>query len=1197
MVQRMLAARNLRESRLALLSSGIVIFAQFTLFLLIGVGLFVFYGMAGVPNSGVAHLSPDRIFPTFIVREMPHGIAGLLVAAILAAAMSNLSAALNSLASTTVVDFYVPWRTRSAHAGSTGSVNTTLVSRIATLFWAVVLFLIAVYSIQAGGKGHVVETGLSIASVAYGSLLGVFLLGTLTRYATELGAILGMICGFALNLWLWQGTFPIHLGALTIPHIAFTWFVFLGAVATFALGSLFSLIPTRKPQTLASILLLIAAAALAQPATAQTPTDDGERTTDNGSPDFSPVSTLLNDAIAAHKLPGAVVLVGHNGHIIFEQAYGLRKLPGEPGPDGKASPAETMTEDTLFDMASLTKVLVTTTAVLQLCEQGKLKLDDPVAQYLPDFAANGKASITIRELLTHYSGLPEDVDLKDPWGLAAPDKAEGIRRALAATPYGPPGQTFKYSDINFITLGTLVETVSGQTLDAYAREHIFQPLGMSSTAYHPFDRTCGPATRIGAAIEPGPKPVGRIGVVCLPGTWSPYSLDPDTAPTAHDDEGTRATNPDFDHLLRGTVHDPTTRRMGGVAGHAGVFSTAADASRFCQALLAKLLHNTGPFPLSQATLRLATSPQQPASALSGATIFTPDGQPTKGIAIHGLGWDINTAFSRPRGTLFPTLEPGQPNDPAHPPSFGHTGFTGTSLWLDPASDTWVILLANAIHPRGNPSISALRGQVATAAARALNVPSDSSNDRHPERSGEAAQSKDPESPHTGDAARTSLPPYRRTQTPVVPPQTQTGIDVLESTRFAAFHTLAAQHGGHLRLGLVTNVASLDAHGQRTIDVLYAAAKADPTLELKTLFAPEHGLQAHQDTEHLSAEQDPATTLPILELYGPKPSDKRPRQQDLKQLDAVILDLQDAGTRFWTYETLTGYFLEACARAHIDLIVLDRPNPLGGQSVQGETSDPGTENYTNYMPLPLRHGLTLGELARFFDASARAVDLTPEPLDARAVTLGTGSPAEDDTKPAATQPGLHCNLTVIPMQHWTRNDLWSDTGLTWTPPSPNLKSPTANLLYPGVGLTEQTNISVGRGTDSPFENLGAPWIKPDELAAYLTARRIPGIVFTPTHITIAEDAGHYPFHGQTIPALHFTVTDSASLDSPELGIELLAALHQLYPSTFKLELARNLLANADTLAALKAGKDPRDVAAAWQPALAHFRTVRKPFLLY
>ena len=330
--------------------------------------------------------------------------------------------------------------------------------------------------------------------------------------------------------------------------------------------------------------------------------------------------------------------------------------------------------------------------------------------------------ITIRQLLTHYSGLPEDVDLKDPWGLTAPDKAEGIRRALAAVPYGPPGLTFRYSDINFITLGYLVEALSGRrTLEIRIEEHL-SPAG--------YGRDLLPTIRSRSASSTSKRRFGG-----KPSCHAPKQLDLeldiacpdigntslDTAPTAHDDQGTPATNPNFDHLLRGTVHDPTTRRMGGVAGHAGVFSTAHDMSLFCQALLDKLLHNTGPFPLSQATLKLATSPNEPASAVNTATIFTQDGQTTKGIASHGLGWDLNTAYSRPRGTIFPITTSAAAGRPAHPGSFGHTGFTGTSLWLDPTSDTYVILLSNAIHIPHAASISPLRGQIATAAAHALGL--------------------------------------------------------------------------------------------------------------------------------------------------------------------------------------------------------------------------------------------------------------------------------------------------------------------------------------------------------------------------------------------------------------------------------------------------------------------------------------------
>jgi SSS family transporter len=1162
MVQRMLAARNLGESRLALLSSGVVIFLQFTLFLLIGVGLFVFYGL-----HPQVFASADRIFPTFIVREMPHGVAGLLIAAILAAAMSNLSAALNSLASTTVIDFYVPlrlWQTKRA-AGKRGarvdaaatideesraSRQNTLVSRVATVFWAIVLFAIAVYSIKAGGKGHVVETGLSIASVAYGCLLGVFLLGTLTRYATQGATIAGMICGFALNLWLWLApagfgftlTMPSGTHFYCMPKIAFTWYVLIGAAATFLLGSLFSVAFRHRRAVAVAALVLLSYSAVS----AQAPRPPRSAV---ASPDFSQVSTLIDQAVAEKKLPGAVVLIGHDGKVVFEHAYGDRAL--EPV-------VEPMTEDTIFDMASLTKVVVTTTAILQLIDEHKIELDAPVAKYLPEFAQNGKEKITVRELLTHYSGLPPDVDLKDDWGLAAPDKAEGIRRAMASVPDGPPGLTFKYSDINFITLGAIVEKLSNQPLDEYATDHIFKPIRMTKTRYLPVAKACEEkGETIGSTVAP---PSSRIGIMsCIGDSWDTGIIF-DIAPTAHDDQGTAATNPNYDHLLRGTVHDPTTRRMGGVAGHAGLFSTAHDMSLFCQALLDKLLHNTGPFPVSQATLKMAVSPNEPATAVSTATIFTPDGETTKGVASHGLGWDLNTAYSRPRGTIFPitTRE--------HAGSFGHTGFTGTSLWIDPTSDTYVILLANAVHIPGAASISHLRGEVATAAAKALGL--------------EAADEIDC-SKQLCSMSITSFP-------------TQTGIDVLESSNFAALKTLTASHGGHLKLGLLSNQSSLDSTGKRTIDILYGAAKSNPQLELKTLFAPEHGLAAHQDTEHLTAEADGATGLPVISLYGPKASDKHPKQSDLKQLDAVVIDLQDAGTRFWTYETLTGYFLEACAEAKIPVVMLDRPNPLGGAAVEGPTSDAGQENYTDFMPLPLRHGLTLGELARYFTAHAVEAQYKPDLLDARSVQIGADTP---EVKPAATQPGLHAEVIVVQMNHWTRAELWPQTGLTWTPPSPNLKSATAAILYPGVGLTEQTNISVGRGTDTPFENLGAPWIDAQELAAYLTARKINGVEITPTQISIAEDANHYPFHGQTIPAIHFQVTDPVHFDSPALGIELLAALHHLYPTQFKLDLVKNLLVNAATLAALKSGDDPRNIIQSWSVGIQSFEQSRKPYLLY
>jgi uncharacterized protein YbbC (DUF1343 family) len=428
-------------------------------------------------------------------------------------------------------------------------------------------------------------------------------------------------------------------------------------------------------------------------------------------------------------------------------------------------------------------------------------------------------------------------------------------------------------------------------------------------------------------------------------------------------------------------------------------------------------------------------------------------------------------------------------------------------------------------------------------------------------------------------------------------KTLTGIDLLEESDFAALKALAATHGGRLRIGLLTNQSGLDSSGKRTIDILF---HADPSIELKTLFTPEHGLFGKQDTEHLAAERDTLTNLPVISLYGARPADRHPRISDLKELDAVVLDLQDAGVRTYTYETLTGYFLEACHEAHIPLVVLDRPNPIGGLEVQGSLPDPGQDSYTDFMPIPLRHGLTLGELARFFNEQATETSLQPELLNAGAVRAGgpdtSGSTGRDDHPPSTT-PGIHANLVVVPMQHWRRDEYFDQTGLTFTPPSPNLRTVAAATLLPALTLVETTNLSVGRGSATPFEAVGASYLDARALAAYLEARQIPGVKLTAETLTIAEDQNHYPGHGQTIPAVRFQVTDRAAFDSPEFGLELLAALHKLYPKDFQLERAKTLLANAAVLKELREGTDPRSIAARYAPADDAFRRQRAPYLLY
>ena len=1008
MVQRLLAAKNLRESRIALLSSGGVILVQFALFLAIGTGLYYFYG-------NVTHgVSPDRVFPTFIVTEMPRGVAGLMVAAILAAAMSNLSAAVNSLSSSSMVDFYLAWKPDADER------QCARLSRAMTFFWALLLFVLALLS-RSGG--HVVEVGLSIASVAYGALLGVFLLGTLTKSATESGAIVGMIGGLVANVLLWKQP---HF----VPKVAWTWFVLIGSLLTFVLGWIMSKLPPFKKRYAVLLLLLFVPQLRAE------------------DPEFQQIDRIVEAGIAAKKFPGVVVIAGHDGRIIFHKAYGNSSL---------IPAAEAMTEDTIFDVASLTKVLATAPAVMQLYEQGRFRLNDPVAQYLPEFAANGKQDITIRQLLTHYSGLPPDVSLDDPWE----GKAEGLRRAFACTPVTAPGVQFRYSDINFIVLGALVEKLSGLTLDQYQKRYLAEPLGVEHMQYLP------------------------------PESWRGR-----IAPTQYD-QGV---------MLRGVVHDPTSRRMGGVAGHAGLFSTAGDVAVYAQNLLDRLAGRPSRFPLSQLTLEKMTTPAQPAT----------------GTALRGLGWDIDSPYSSNRGELFPVG------------SFGHTGFTGTSLWIDQTSDTYVVFMSNAVYPNGSTSINAIRGGVANAIARWVKV--------HPDNGSLIAAI-------TG--YNESIAGERRWQ--ARNGTVTTGIDVLEEAHFAPLAALAAKHGGKLRIGLLTNQTGLDAQGRRTIDVLAAA----PSLQLKLIFSPEHGIRGTLDNEGVEDTKDASTGLPVVSLYGEQ---RRPSLDTLRSLDAVLIDLQDAGVRFYTYEAVVRYFLEAAGQTGTDVVILDRPDPVTGELVQGPLSDSGSESYVNVAPIPVRHGMTLGELAQYFNGEYK----------------------------------LNAPLTVIAMKGWQRGDWFDSTGLVWTNPSPNLRSLRAAILYPALGLIETTNISVGRGTDTPFEYLGAPWIDGPALARVLNARYLPGVRFVPVDFTPKPP---YPYADQVCHGIGLIVTDRNVLDSPELGLEIASAMHKLSGDKFELNKINTLLANRSVLDGLLAGRDPQRLAEDWQQPLDDFDARRKPYLLY
>lgn len=760
---------------------------------------------------------------------------------------------------------------------------------------------------------------------------------------------------------------------------------------------------------------------------------------------FAPVDAVVKTAILQGRTPGAVVIVGHEGKVVYRKAFGSRSL--DPT-------IEPMTVDTVFDMASLTKVMATTASIMRLVQLGQIKLNDPVAKFIPEFAQNGKEDVTIRQLLTHYSGLRADLDLKPDWT----GQSEAFRLANAERQINPPGSTFLYSDINFIVLGEIVQRVSALGLNQYAEAFVFSPLGMTSTRYLP-----------------------------------PQSWFLRIAPTEKDERSGL--------MLRGVVHDPTARQMGGVAGHAGVFSTADDTAKFAQALL-----NGGSPVWSRLIVEKMITPQQPPNL----------------TVVRGLGWDIDSPFSSNRGELLPVG------------SYGHTGFTGTSLWIDPTTDTYIVLLTNAVHlKQGN--VIALRTEVATAVTAALQLTvAESQKVRLARITG------------YNDAAAASRRIVTRNG------EVKTGIDQLEERNF---DVLKVPGIAKPRVGLVTNQTGVDSQGRRTIDVLAHASQ----VQLTAIFSPEHGVQGTADTTDITNSKDSATGVAVYSVYGDTDAKRRPSPDVVRNLDVLVFDIQDAGARFYTYETTLGYFLEAAAKAGKPIVVLDRPNPLNGAFVQGPVSDAGQESFVNYHTVAVRHGMTIGELAKLYNGERH----------------------------------INANLTVVPMKGWIRGDWFDSTGVEWVNPSPNLRNLEQATLYPGVALLETTNVSVGRGTDTPFQVIGAPWIKSRQLAAYLNARLVAGVRFVPTEFTPASST----YADQACGGVNIILTNRETLDAPELGVEMAAALHKLYPQQFDLTKMNVLLANQAAFQGLQAGEDPRRIAEDWRDGFDRFMQVRAKYLIY
>lgn len=735
------------------------------------------------------------------------------------------------------------------------------------------------------------------------------------------------------------------------------------------------------------------------------------------------VDRVVEAAIADRAFPGAVVAVGHRGRLALLKAYGRLSY------DAGAAP---VTTETIYDLASLTKVVATTTVAMSLFDEGRLALDAPVASYLPRFTGRWKERVTVRHLLTHSSGIEWWAPL---YKEVAGQKAY-VERICAMDLVSEPGTAMKYSDLGIILLGEILQRVSGRTLEELVRERVIEPLGMKDTAFLP-----------AAALLP------RI---------APTEFDAWRGRTVH-----------------GEVHDENAFALGGVSSHAGLFSTAPDLARFAQMMLWKGVYGH----------RRIAAPRTVDAFTRRSTL--PLGTD------RAIGWDTRSSEGSTAGSLF------------SPTSYGHTGFTGTSLWIDPERELFLVLLTNRVHPtRDNPKMRAVRPAVADAVVRALIAP---------------------------DAFSAPV---------------RVGLDRVDAGEVPE---LAGK-----RLGLLTHAAARTLDGRSSLEVLRGRG-----LDVVRLFAPEHGLGGRAAAgERVEDRTDPASGLPVVSLYGAR---TKPTAEDLAGLDALVVDLQDAGVRFYTYESTVLLCLEAAAEAGIEVVVLDRPNPLGGGRVAGPPRAPMDEvplSLLSRAPGPLVHGLTLGELARFGNRG-----LSPR-----------------------------VKLTVVTMRGWRRGMTWRDTGRVWIPPSPNLRSADAALAYPGTCLIEATNVSEGRGTDTPFLLFGAPWLDPARIRVEVPGYRLVETRFTPRS-SPASPAPKYA--GRECRGFRVEVSDPAAADPYRLGVEVLAAL-AAHPGFEWLDGGKALtrLVGTPRLGEhLAAGLSPEAIVAADEADLTSWSDARRTDLLY
>ncbi len=754
---------------------------------------------------------------------------------------------------------------------------------------------------------------------------------------------------------------------------------------------------------------------------------------------LAPLATLSREAVETGMTPGVVIAAGRDGRILYTHIEGFDSLETAD----RSAP-----EQWIFDLASVTKPVATALAVMVLVQDGRLALDVPVSRYLKEFRAADKAGITVEHLLRHTSGLPAVVSVEG----TSRRTAALIERIAALSLRFPSGTRHLYSDTGYILLGLLVERVSGMPLDQFARSRIFEPLRMHDTRFVPDD-----APLLPPAVQDRCVPTDPAGF-----------RDPE---------------------LRCRVHDPRARRMGGVAGHAGVFSTAADLARLAGAL----------------------------TAAGGTTPLRPE--------VRDRMFRAGAGSARPWGLGWGLPDPGETR-PGHgwpPGGVWHLGFTGILLWLDPGTGAFLVVLGDRVAVRPIGDLMKLRRQAAWVVHRAF------ASDATPRGAATPSEAATPGDSRTPDDATGGV---------------RTGLD-----RLAAGEWPPELAGA--KVALITNHTGRDAQGRSAMELLHESG----VVELVSILTPEHGLDGSQD-RHVPDDDKRWRDIPVHSLFGPRRS---PDAVVLHGAEAIVFDVQDAGARFYTYVSTMVNALRFAAENGLRFVVLDRPNPIGGVAVEGPLADKNALDFVGALRIPIRHGMTVGELARF------AVD----------------------------QLKLGVRLVVVPMDGWQRTMLFDDTGLPWIAPSPNLRTPHQALLYPGIGLLETTNLSVGRGTDTPFEVVGAPWIDEHLMVRALRAKRLPGITFEPTTFVPRSSK----FRNESCRGVRMRVTSAATFKPVQTGLAIAEVLLSLHGTQWQTGRLGRLLKNAQVLSALRRGAKLGEMARLMAADERAFAALREPYLIY